>query len=160
MKKIIALVCAMGIVAGANAQVKLTEKAQNLSSAAASVKVPESVVKRISPATAAKEATWWDTIMTYANGQWTNYDEQKIAKQLNAYYIQDALNLAVDPNDPTHTYVAYYGEGILELKNDTVLNWFNLTNSPLETTTGNNKRYIRIGSSKANLKDYHKIKIN
>ncbi len=88
-----------------------------------------------------------NTIMTYANGQWTNYDEQKIAKQLNAYYIQDALNLAVDPNDPTHTYVAYYGEGILELKNDTVLNWFNLTNSSLETSTGTNNRYIRIGST-------------
>ena len=80
--------------------------------------------------------------MTYTNGQWTNYDEQKIAKQLNAYYIQDALNLAVDPNDPTHTYVAYYGEGILELKNDTVLNWFNLTNSSLETSTGTNNRSI------------------
>ena len=88
-----------------------------------------------------------NTIMTYTNGQWTNYDEQKIAKQLNAYYIQDALNLAVDPNDPTHTYVAYYGEGILELKNDTALNWFNLTNSSLETSTGTNNRYIRIGST-------------
>ena len=88
-----------------------------------------------------------NTIMTYANGQWTNYDEQKIAKQLNAYYIRDALNLAVDPKDPTHIYVAYYGEGILELKNDTVLNWFNLTNSSLETSTGTNNRYIRIGST-------------
>ena len=88
-----------------------------------------------------------NTIMTYANGQWTNYDEQKIAKQLNAYYIQDALNLAVDSKDPTHIYVAYYGEGILELKNDTVLNWFNLTNSSLETSTGTNNRYIRIGST-------------
>lgn len=88
-----------------------------------------------------------NTIMTYANGQWTNYDEQKIAKQLNAYYIRDALNLAVDSKDPTHIYVAYYGEGILELKNDTVLNWFNLTNSSLETSTGTNNRYIRIGST-------------
>ena len=81
------------------------------------------------------------------NYAWDLKYEQKIAKQLNAYYIQDALNLAVDPNDPTHTYVAYYGEGILELKNDTVLNWFNLTNSSLETSTGTNNRYIRIGST-------------
>lgn len=87
-----------------------------------------------------------NTIMTYANGQWTNYDEQKIAKQANAYYIQDAMNIAIDSKDPNHIYVAYYGEGILELKNDTLIKWYNLGNSGLETSISNNNRYVRIGS--------------
>lgn len=87
-----------------------------------------------------------NTIMTFSNDTWINYDEQKIAKQLNAYYIQDPLNIAVDPKDPTHTFTAYYGEGILEMKNDTVLHWYNNKNSPLASIFSNSNRYIRIGS--------------
>ncbi len=97
-----------------------------------------------------------NTIMTYADGRWTNYDEQKIARQLNAgENIQDALNLAVDPDDPAHIYVAYYGDGILELENDTVLNWYNLSNSPLETAIENSSRFVRIGS--VTLDDKHNL---
>lgn len=86
-----------------------------------------------------------NTIMTYENGTWFNYDEQKIAKQANANYIHDAMNIAIDPKDPTHIYAAYYGEGILELKNDTLVNWLTLGNSGLETAVSGNKRYVRIG---------------
>ncbi len=87
-----------------------------------------------------------NTIMTYENGVWTNFNEQKIAKQANANYIQDAMNVAVDPKNPAHVYVAYYGEGILELQNDTLLNWYTLGNSGLETAISNNNRYVRVGS--------------
>lgn len=43
-----------------------------------------------------------NTIMTYENGIWTNFNEQKIAKQANANYIQDAMNVAVDPKSGTY----------------------------------------------------------
>ena len=87
-----------------------------------------------------------NTIMNYTNGKWFNYDEQKIAKQAKANYINDAMDIAIDPNNPSHIYVAYYGEGILELKNDTLINWYTLGNSGLETAVNNNNRYVRVGS--------------
>lgn len=87
-----------------------------------------------------------NTIMTFSKGSWTNFDEYKIANQTRYSYIQDAMNVAVDPDDNNHSFVAYYGEGILELKNDSVIKWYNLNNSGLESAISNDIRYVRIGS--------------
>ena len=87
----------------------------------------------------------WSLLMNYdENKQWYNYDENKIYQQTGLFF-QDAITIEVDPNDPTHTFVAYYGDGLLELKNDTVLNWYNSQNSPLESASSSSNRYIRLG---------------
>lgn len=72
MKKIMAVACAFGLVAGASAQVKqvqLTEAAKNLQSAEMAVKEANSMVKPFNSKLAAKpsEDAWYDTIMTYAS---------------------------------------------------------------------------------------------
>ncbi len=84
-------------------------------------------------------------IMYYEDGQWANYDEMKIQDQ-TGLFMQDALNVEIDPADPNHIWVAYYGDGVLEMKGDTVLNWYNSGNSALETSsTSSPNRYVRVG---------------
>ena len=86
-----------------------------------------------------------NTIMTYNESDlWTNYN-YRIAETQTGRYFQDAMTLDVDPDDPAHSFVGYYGDGILELHNDTVLNWYHSTNSPLEAALSGNDRYVRIG---------------
>lgn len=86
-----------------------------------------------------------NTIMTYDESDlWTNYN-YRIAETQTGRYFQDAMTLDVDPDDPAHSFVGYYGDGILELHNDTVLNWYHSTNSPLEAALSGNDRYVRIG---------------
>ena len=84
-------------------------------------------------------------IMYYENGQWTNYDETKIQDQ-TGLFMQDALNVEIDPADPNHIWVAYYGNGVLELEGDTVVNWYHSGNSGLETSSSSNpNQYVRVG---------------
>lgn len=86
-----------------------------------------------------------NTVMNYDEiNLWTNYN-YRIAESQTGRYFQDAMTLDVDPDDPAHAFVAYYGDGILELHNDTVLNWYNSTNSPLDAALAGNDRYVRIG---------------
>ena len=46
--------------------------------------------------------------------------------------VRDIVNIAVDPNDPDHVFLASWGSGIFEFQNGEMKNWFFKDNSPLE----------------------------
>jgi len=91
------------------------------------------------------------TLMIYENDTWSNFDESianiEIQKLINADG-RDYMGVAVDPDDDNHYYIAAYGEGIIELKDNAFVNLFNMNNSTLRAATvaNNAPTYVRIGS--------------
>ena len=71
-------------------------------------------------------------VMMFENGVWTNIDGKTIETQTGKRVL-DFMDIAVDPNDPTHFFVPSYGTGIYEFKNNQFSKWYNFTNSPIET---------------------------
>lgn len=89
------------------------------------------------------------TFMIYENNEWYNFDEEianKEIRKLTGDGSWDYMGVAVDPDDKTHYYIATYGEGIIELKDNEFVNLYNTDNSPLESAIKGSLNYIRIGS--------------
>lgn len=79
------------------------------------------------------------TLMVYGDGKWFNFDESKVS-------ARDYMSVAVDPLDPTHYFVATYGEGLLEFKDDQFVKQYTHKNSTLQTAyAADANHYIRIG---------------
>ena len=91
------------------------------------------------------------TLMIYENDAWSNFDESiannEIRKMIGSD-SRDYMGVAVDPDDENHYYIATYGEGVIELKDNTFVNLYNMNNSTLRaaTVTDNSPNYVRIGS--------------
>ena len=89
------------------------------------------------------------TLMIYENEEWYNFDEmianREIAK-LTGDYSWDYMGVAVDPDDKNHYFIATYGEGVIELKDNEFVKLHNMDNSTLKSTDGTNPNYVRIGS--------------
>ena len=91
------------------------------------------------------------TFMIYENDEWYNFNESiantEIRKLINTD-SWDYMGVAVDPDDENHYYIATYGEGIIELKDNEFVNLFNMNNSTLRSATvmNNSPNYVRIGS--------------
>ena len=91
------------------------------------------------------------TLMIYENNEWSNFDES-IAnvemQKLIGFNGRDYMGVAVDPDDENHYFIATYGEGIIELKNNAFANLYNINNSTLKAATvaDNAPNYVRIGS--------------
>jgi non-canonical purine NTP pyrophosphatase (RdgB/HAM1 family) len=89
------------------------------------------------------------TLMVYENDRWNNFDESKadneIIKLIDSKSY-DYVGVAVDPNDASHYYIATYGEGVIELKDDEFVKLHYMANSPLESAIPNDNKYVRIGS--------------
>lgn len=83
------------------------------------------------------------TLMTYENGSWFNFDENQAQTPVQTA-TKDYTAVAVDPLDPTHYFVASYGEGLLEFKEDKFVKLYTYRNSPLETGVANNYSYTRL----------------
>lgn len=50
----------------------------------------------------------------------------------NIYYsATDVINIAIDPDDPEHIYTGSFGSGLLEIKNNEIINAYNETNSEI-----------------------------
>lgn len=70
----------------------------------------------------------------YEDGQWTNYyqyyfrDDSRIGR-----YTQDYVDVAVDPADKTHFFVASFGYGLIEFRGDEYYKRYMPDNSPLQT---------------------------
>ena len=71
-------------------------------------------------------------VMTYEDGSWRNYDEAYIASHVELPYVTDNCDIAFDPLDPTHFYVASFGYGLYEFRQDTFYAHHNTTNSAIE----------------------------
>ena len=84
------------------------------------------------------------TLMVYKDGNWFNFDEEKINKKVGL--CRDYTSVAVDPNDENHYFVSTYGEGVLEFKDNEFVQLYNHKNSRLQTIIDNNPNYVRVGS--------------
>ena len=91
------------------------------------------------------------TFMIYENDEWTNFDESiandEIRKMIGIV-SRDYMGVAVDPDDENHYFIATYGEGIIELKDNAFVNLYNFNNSTLKAVyiLENYVNYVRIGS--------------
>ncbi|MDR1381944.1 MAG: hypothetical protein LBJ47_10780 [Tannerella sp.] len=97
------------------------------------------------------------TLMIYENETWHNFDEAaadaEIQKLIGANG-RDYMGVAVDPDDENHCFIASYGEGIIEIKDNAFVKLHNLDNSPLMSAVSSiedgvvvyNPSYVRIGS--------------
>ena len=82
------------------------------------------------------------TLMVYENGQWYNFDENAIAKATGLPCF-DFMSATVDPQDPKHYYVASWGEGLYEFKNNEYV-LYSTNNSSLQTAVAGNNRFVRV----------------
>ena len=91
------------------------------------------------------------TFMICENDEWSNFDESiantEIRKLIGSE-SWDYMNVAVHPDDDNHFFIATYGEGIIELKDNKFINLYNMDNSTLRATynSNNSPNYVRIGS--------------
>lgn len=83
----------------------------------------------------------YGTLMTYENGSWFSFDENKIAEQAKSQF-RDITSVAVDPTDNTHYFASTWGEGLFEFKDNQFVKLYNQDNSPLLSTNGD-PNYIR-----------------
>jgi hypothetical protein len=97
------------------------------------------------------------TFMTYEDGRWTNFDESVADREIEALInvrSLDYMNVAVDPDDDNHYFIATYGEGIIELKGMEFVKIHHMHNSTLMSclsyveggVTKYDPAYVRIGS--------------
>lgn len=99
------------------------------------------------------------TLMTYENEEWYNFDESIVNNEtikLIGDHTRDYLNIAIDPDDENHYFIATYGEGIIELKDNEFVTLHNADNSTLWSAISNtdpatgieipHPHYVRVGS--------------
>jgi hypothetical protein len=97
------------------------------------------------------------TLMIYENDEWQNFDESIVdaeVRNLTGNNARDYMGVAVDPDDENHYFIATYGEGIVELKDNTFVKLHNMDNSTLMSAVSYvedgvvkyNPTYVRIGS--------------
>ncbi len=75
---------------------------------------------------------------------WTNLTKTEIP-QLTGFH--DIVCIAIDPSDDSHFYAGSWGGGLLEFRNDELINRYTNLNSPLQTALPDqpNAPYVRIG---------------
>jgi ligand-binding sensor domain-containing protein len=86
------------------------------------------------------------TLMTYKDGEWYNFDENKVNQQVG-YGFQDYSAVIIDPDDETHFFVGSSGEGVIEFRNNEFARLYNHTNSALQTALPGNsmeRSYVRV----------------
>jgi len=83
-------------------------------------------------------------VMMYKKGVWTNIYKKEIQDSTKGP-VSDFMNVAVDPLDEKHFFVTAYGNGLFEFRNNVITNWYNNTNSGLETIIQSDPyNYIRL----------------
>jgi len=92
---------------------------------------------------------WNNSFMTprfqrYNAGSWTNFSVENVP-ELTGFF--DIVCMAVDPNDANHFFVGSWGGGLLEFRNDQLVERYTNLNSPLQTELPQQPQeaYVRIG---------------
>ncbi len=77
-------------------------------------------------------------------GVWSYFTKKEVP-QMTGFW--DMVEVAVDPGNPDHFFAASWGGGLLDFKNDKLVNRYNNLNSPLETALPDQPLdpYTRIG---------------
>lgn len=83
-------------------------------------------------------------LMIFEDDKWTNISGDSIRAKTNNN-VMDFMNVAVDPADNKHFFVTSFGNGLFEFKDNKFDNWYNTSNSTLETVIpGDANNYIRL----------------
>ncbi len=95
-------------------------------------------------------------LMWMEDGQWTGFTTSQLRSKLGYNTLWDWCDIIAQPNDPTHFYVASYGNGLIEFRNDEFYQWYYSKNSPLHNLiSGQDEKYTRVDGfafdSKGNL---------
>ncbi len=95
-------------------------------------------------------------LMWYENGTWQNYTTQSLRDSLKYNQLIDFSDIIGTPTDPNHFYVASYGNGVIEFRDNTFYKWHYSKNSPLTNLVpGQDEMYTRVDGfafdSKGNL---------
>lgn len=70
----------------------------------------------------------------YEDGGWTNFDQSYFMNAARiGHHTQDYVDIAVDPADKHHFYVASFGYGLIEFREDAYYQRYMPDNSPLES---------------------------
>lgn len=80
-------------------------------------------------------------VITYEEGQWQNYDSLYMASHIGK--SEDYSDIAIDPTDPTHFFVASFGYGLIEFRNNEFYKQHLPSNTAngLESVASNEKKY-------------------
>lgn len=72
-------------------------------------------------------------LMVYEDDEWKNRSTYELQCEpvVNYYGVRDLVRVAIDPKDKHHFYACSYGNGLLEFRDDHVVNYFHFDNSPL-----------------------------
>lgn len=82
-------------------------------------------------------------INIYDKTYWRTINESQIYDKLRIWE-QDAVSIAVDPNDPGHFFAATYGMGVMEFRNYTVYKLHTYDNSTLRpVNNSDDKNYMK-----------------
>ena len=87
------------------------------------------------------------SVSMFQNNQWTSIDGASIASQIQMPSVLDFVSSAADSQDNTHFFIAAYGMGLFEFRNNTFYKWYNSQNSGLESIypgQSNEFYYIRV----------------
>lgn len=78
----------------------------------------------------------------FDGSSWTGINEYQLTDKLHKNFI-DPVSIAVDPQDPGHFFVATYGTGLLEFRNNSIYTYYSTHNSTLrEALSGIDKEYF------------------
>ena len=81
-------------------------------------------------------------VMTQEDGQWKNYTSAYMSEKLGMD-ATDFCDITFDPSDPSHFYVASFGYGLIEFRNNEFYKHHTNINSPLEPCfSGGGLKYI------------------
>ena len=76
-------------------------------------------------------------IMILEDNQWTNITNGELAKKAG-HAIYDAMNVAQDPNDPSHYFITTYGTGMIEMQDTNVVKLHLASNSNFHSAVSAN----------------------
>jgi hypothetical protein len=83
-------------------------------------------------------------IYHFDHGFWNNVSEVNDTAMNQIY---DVVDIAIDPNDSKHIFAGTFGNGLLELENDVVINRFTEENSTLRHIVSSDISDIRVGGT-------------
>jgi hypothetical protein len=89
--------------------------------------------------------TWqWPRIELFREGRWSTFSKNTFP-ELDGF--SDIVCIAVDPADPDHFFAGSWGGGILEFRNNNLINRYTEYNSPLQSALPDQpgEPYVRIG---------------
>ncbi|MCT8339213.1 T9SS type A sorting domain-containing protein [Flavobacteriaceae bacterium TK19130] len=71
-------------------------------------------------------------ISNLREGEWTNISYEELIESVGNRPVTDIVNIAINPNNSNETFMTSYQYGLLQIEDQTPINLFDDTNSPLE----------------------------